>query len=119
MNYKDIRQLIGKNVTVKIDRALGTMHKGFIYTLNYGYIEGIIAPDGECLDAYVLGVSKPVREFTGRCIAIIHRTDEDDDKVVVAPEGEEYSDEQIKAMTDFQERFHRSVVVRYAGSEVF
>ena len=45
---------IGKVVTVKVDRPLGSKHPeyGLIYTLNYGYVPGVMAPDGEELDAY-------------------------------------------------------------------
>ena len=49
-------QLIGKRVTVKIDRPMGSYHpkhKDIFYPINYGYIEGIMAPDGEEQDAYV------------------------------------------------------------------
>ena len=79
-NAKDY---LGKIVTVKIDRALGTKHPkhGFIYTVNYGYIEGTISGDGEELDAYVLGVFEPCTEFTGRVISYIHRTNDNDDKL--------------------------------------
>ena len=66
--------MIGQKVTVKIDRAMGSYHpkhKDIYYPINYGYIEGIIAPDGEEQDAYVLGVNEPVSEFTGEIIAII------------------------------------------------
>jgi inorganic pyrophosphatase len=56
--YSDIHKIIGTTVKIKIDRALGSKHPkhNFLYLLNYGYIEGIIAPDGEELDAYLLGV---------------------------------------------------------------
>jgi inorganic pyrophosphatase len=112
--YEDIQSLVGREVRVKIDRPLGSRHPkhGFLYDTNYGYVEGIIAPDGEELDAYVVGVFEPLKEFTGRCIAIIHRIDDDDDKLVVAPEGKQFTDEQIKAFTEFQERFFKSVIVR-------
>lgn len=72
-----------KKVTVKIDRPLGTFHpehKDLYYPINYGYIEGIIAEDGEEQDAYVLGVNKPVETFSGVLIAIIHRIDDVEDK---------------------------------------
>lgn len=64
-----------------------------------------LAPDGEELDAYVVGVFEPLIIFTGRCIALIQRLDDDDDKLVLAPDGKEYSDAQIRALTEFQERF--------------
>jgi inorganic pyrophosphatase len=93
---------------------MGSRHpeQGFIYPLNYGYIAGIDAPDGEDLDAYVLGVFEPIEEFTGKCIAVIHRTDEEDDKLVVVPAEVSYSDEQIEALMEFQERAHYSIIIR-------
>ena len=44
------------------------------------------------MDAYIFGVFKPLETFTGRCIAVIQRSDDDDDKLVVAPVGKDYSD---------------------------
>lgn len=112
MNYAT--KFIGKIVTVKMDRPLGSKHPkcGFIYTLNYGYIEGFKAPDGDNVDAYVLGVFNPVEEFTGKCIAVIKRKDDDDDKLIVVPENKEYTNEQILALTEFQEQWFKSYIVR-------
>ncbi len=111
---KDIKDYIGKEVTVKMDRPLGSRHPKwkFIYTLNYGYIPNTISKDGEEIDAYVVGCFEPLDEFTGKVIAVIHRTDDEDDKLVVAKNGVDYSDEQIKALTEFQERFFKSVIYR-------
>ncbi len=105
---------LGKLVTIQIDRPLGSRHPkhGFLYLLNYGFVPGVLAPDGEELDAYVLGVFEPVEQFDGRCIAVIHRLDDEDDKLVLAPEGVQYTDEQILALTEFQERFFTPVVLR-------
>ena len=64
------------------------------------------------MDAYILGIFKPLETFTGRCIAVIQRSDDDDDKLIVAPDGKDYSDEQILALTEFQERFFASSVTR-------
>ncbi len=106
---------LGKIVRATMDRPMGSRHPqhGFLYPLNYGYVPGTLAPDGEELDAYVLGVFEPVAEFEGRCIAVIHRLDDDDDKLVLAPEGVDYTDEQIAALTEFQERFFQPVIVRF------
>ena len=103
---------LGKIIAIKIDRPLGSRHPnhGFLYLLNYGYVPGVLAPDGEELDAYVLGVFEPVAEFEGRCIAVIHRLDDDDDKLVLAPDGVQYVNEQILALTEFQERFFKSTI---------
>lgn len=105
---------LGKNVIVKIDRQLGTNHPkhGFIYMLNYGYIPNTISGDGEELDAYTVGVFEPVEEFKGQVIAVIHRTNDDDDKLVVAPKNTDYTDDAIRALTEFQERFFKSIIIR-------
>jgi inorganic pyrophosphatase len=72
----------------------------------------VIAPDGEELDAYVLGIEEPLAEFSGRCIAVVHRLDDDDDKLVVVPDGVCISDGDILAQTRFQECFFDSHVLR-------
>jgi len=109
------RVFLGKRVMAKVDRPLGSRHpehNDVRYPVNYGFVPGALGHDGEELDAYVLGVSEPVKTFIGRCIAIIHRTDSGDDKLVVVPEGQDLSDEQIRVLTDFQERFFKSIIVR-------
>lgn len=97
-----------------MDRPMGSKHPkwNFIYPVNYGFIPSTKAPDEEELDAYVLGVFEPKNEFTGTCIAIIHRIDDNDDKLVIAPKGKNYSDEQIRALTEFQESFFESEIIR-------
>jgi inorganic pyrophosphatase len=108
-------KFLNKTVTVKMDRPMGTRHPRIpeIYHIqNYGYIPNTKAPDGEEVDAYVLGVLEPLDEFTGKCIAVIHRTNDEDDKLVVVPEDRQYTDEQIEALTEFNERFFESVIIR-------
>jgi inorganic pyrophosphatase len=107
-------EFLGKTLTIHIDRPLGSRHPqhGFIYPVNYGYFPGVVSGDGEEMDAYLLGVFEPVHEFTGVCIAIIHRLDDDDDKLVTVPEGRNFTDEQIIALTEFQERFFTSQIIR-------
>lgn len=108
------KQFLGKVITAKIDRPLGMRHSkhGFVYMVNYGFIPETKAPDGEEVDVYVLGVFEPLNEFTGRCIAVIHRLNDNDDKVILTPEGIDYSKEQIIALTEFQERFFKSKVIK-------
>ncbi len=111
----DARVFLGKTVIVRIDRPLGSTHpkhSDIQYPVNYGFVPGALAHDGSELGAYVLGIAEPLKTFIGRCIAIIHRTDEDDDKLVVVPEGRELSDEQIRVMTNFQEKFFTSIIIR-------
>jgi len=104
---------LGKEITVKIDRQMGNKHPehDFIYPINYGYIEGTKAGDGEEIDAYVLGVFEPIDSFRGKVIGIIKRNDDVEDKLVVAKEINSYDKYQIKALTEFQERFFDSEVI--------
>lgn len=110
----DIKNYLGKNVDVIIDRPLGSMHSkhNFVYEVNYGYVPGTLAPDGEELDAYVLGITGPIKKFSGKCIAIIHRTNDDDDKLVVAPEGISFTDEEIEKQVEFQEKWFKHKIIR-------
>lgn len=106
---------LGKIVTIKIDRPINSKHPkhGFVYEVNYGFVPNTKAPDGEEIDAYLLGVNEPIREFTGKCIAVIHRKNDDDDKLVIVPEKmKEISDEEILKVVNFQEKWFNSVVVR-------
>ena len=107
-------EYIGKTIKIKIDRPLGTKHPkhGFIYLVNYGFVPGTISGDGEELDAYLLGVFEPVEEYEGECIAIIHRTNDNDDKLIIAPKDKEYSDDAINALCEFQEQYFEHVIIR-------
>jgi len=100
---------LGKPVIVFIDRALGSLHPdhGFVYEENYGFVPGTLAPDGEPLDAYVLGVDEPIKEFTGMCIAVIEREDDVESKLVVAPKGRKFSKSEIISLTSFQESYFK------------
>jgi inorganic pyrophosphatase len=105
---------IGQKVNVVIDRPLGSKHPkhGFTYEVNYGYIPNTKSADGEELDAYVLGVDKPITEIKGVCVAVIRRTDDDDDKLIVTPNGEDFSDIEIEKLTQFQEKWFKHVILR-------
>ena len=90
--------MIGKIVKVIVDRPLGTYHPNYsdlYYSVNYGYIPNIIAPDGEEQDAYILGIDVPLKEFTGKVVAVIHRINDVEDKWVVVPENASFSKEEI------------------------
>ncbi len=106
--------VIGRTVTVTVDRPLGSYHpkhKDIYYPINYGYIEGIMAPDGEEQDAYILGVDEAVETFTGTMIAVVHRNDDIEEKWVVAPEGMTFSKEEIWEQIRFQEQYFDSEIV--------
>lgn len=106
--------MLGKIVKVTVDRPLGSCHPkhpDICYPVNYGYVKGVMAADGEEQDVYILGVDVPVNEFTGRVIANIHRRDDVEDKWVAAPEGQTFSAEEIKARVEFQEQYFESEVI--------
>lgn len=105
---------LGQKVNVVIDRPLGSKHPkhGFIYEVNYGYIPNTKSSDGEKLDAYILGIGNPISKTSGICIAVIHRTNDNDDKLVVIPNGKDFSDEEIKKLVEFQEKYFKHVILR-------
>ncbi len=114
MDISSNYQYIGKKVNIVIDRTKGSKHPkhGFVYEVNYGYVPNTVSGDGEELDAYVLGVDEPLNSFEGICIAIIHRTNDDDDKLIVVPEGIILSNEEIEKQTLFQEKWFEHVLIR-------
>ncbi len=105
---------LNQKIDIIIDRPLGSKHPkyNFIYLLNYGYVPETISGDDEELDAYLLGVFEPVKNYTGKVIAVIKRINDNDDKLIVVPEGVNYNNEQIRALTEFQERFFKSKIIR-------
>lgn len=107
-------EYLNKTWKIKIDRPMGSKHPkhGFIYPLNYGYVPNTISGDGEELDAYVLGIYEPLETFTGKCIAIIHRTNDNDDKLIIVPDNKTFTNKEIKVLTDFQEQYFKSTILR-------
>ena len=107
-------EYLNKIWKIKNDRPMGSKHPkhGFIYPVNYGYVPNTISGDSEELDAYVLGIYEPLETFTGKCIAIIHRTNDNDDKLIIVPENKTFTDEEIKVLTDFQEQYFTSIILR-------
>ena len=106
-------EFLNKIITIKIDRPMGSKHPSWdmIYPVNYGYVPNTVSGDGEELDCYVLGVFEPLDTFTGKCIAIIHRQNDNDDKLIVVPEDKTYTSEQIHALTEFQEQYFESEII--------
>ena len=106
--------MLGKKVKVIIDRPLGSYHpehKDLYYPVNYGYIEGIIAPDGEEQDAYILGVDGAVDEFEGVIVAVIRRLDDIEEKWVVAPENTVFTKQEIMNQVEFQEKYFTTEII--------
>lgn len=109
-----LRNYIGKKVNVIVDRKIGSKHPkwGFIYLNNYGYIPNTTSGDGEELDAYILGIYDPIETFEGTCIAVLHRLNDNDDKLIITPDNVNYTNEQIDALTEYQERFFKHIIFR-------
>ncbi len=105
--------VIGRTVEVIVDRPLGSCHPShpdIRYPINYGYIQGILAPDGEEQDAYIIGVEEAVASFVGRVAAVVHRFDDVEEKWVVAPEGACFSAEEIGELVRFQEQYFHTEI---------
>lgn len=108
-------QYIGKEVTVKIERPIGSshpQHSDHIYLLNYGFLPNTISGDGEEIDCYILGENKPLEDYIGECIAVIHRIEESDDKLIIAPPNKRFTNGEIRRLTHFQEKFYDIVIIR-------
>ena len=110
----DNRIYLNKTLNVIIDRPFGSKHPkyGFIYPVNYGYIPNTISGDGEELDCYILGVFEPLKEFEGKCIAIIHRLNDNDDKLILVPKDKYYNVDAIEALVEFQESFFEQTIIK-------
>lgn len=115
LQTKDLTKYLGRQVKITIDRPMGSKHPQFdyIYPLNYGYLANTISGDGEEIDAYLLGVYEPVREYTGVVVAIIKRLNDEEDKLVVAPLGSSYSAPKIKDLVYFQEQYFQIEVISH------
>ena len=109
-----IRSYLGKQVEVVIDRPIGYVHhvKGITlhYTVNYGYLPGVMGGDGEDQDVYVLGVKEPLERFSGRIIGAIRRRDDFEDKLVAAPGGVLLHQGEIAEAVHFVEKYFDSTV---------
>lgn len=105
-----VDSFMDKVVTIKMDRPIGSPHpkrKEIVYPINYGYIPNVIGGDDEELDVYLLGVDKPVLEYKAKIIAIVHRSDDVEDKLVAAPVGITYSKDEIAKAVNFQEKYYK------------
>ena len=97
---------LGESVLVQIDRPKGSQHPrlGFTYETNYGFVPGTLAGDGHEIDAWVLNQQLPLSEFKGKCVAVIVRKDDDENKLIVA--DSKISRDQIISETKFVEGYY-------------
>lgn len=106
-----LQKHLGTTVSVQIDRPAGTVHKGIVYPVNYGFIPGLPGGDGEEQDAYILGVTQPLQTFTGQVIGAIRRYNDCEDKLIVAPAGTILHQGQLAEATAFQEQYFDTHVI--------
>ena len=122
-----VKSYLGKTVKIEIDRPIGYLHKKENYTLtypiNYGYIPGVIGGDGEELDVYLLGVNEPVTEYNVKIIGIAHRENDVEDKLIAAPEGMVFYQNEIADAIHFQEQYYKTkieaIYEKSAGAVVY
>ena len=119
-SHAQVESYLGKIVTIGIDRPVGYVHhkgeKTLVYPINYGYIPDVLGGDGEELDVFLLGVDEPVESFTGRIIGIAYRADDVEDKLIMSPEGVEFTAEQIARAVRFQEKYYHTTIRAIDGS---
>ena len=113
-----VKSYLGKTVKIEIDRPIGYIHKketyALTYPINYGYIPGVIGGDGEELDVYLLGVNEAVEDFECEIIAIAHRHNDVEDKLVGAPVGVMFSEAEIADAINVQEQYYDTEIeMRY------
>ena len=110
-----LKNLLGKEVKVYIDRQLGSTHpkhKNIIYPVNYGYIKEIKALDNDYQDVYLIGIDYPVETYNGKVYAIVERENDNEDKLIVVTDDKDYSIEEIKEKIDFQEKYFKYKIVK-------
>lgn len=111
-----VTSYLGKTVTIKMDRPIGSIHPkhpDLVYPINYGYIPNVFGGDGEELDVYLLGVDVPVEEYTARIIGIVHRRNDVEDKLIAAPEGFYFDQQQMAKAVCFQKQYYESEIEIY------
>ena len=122
-----VKSYLGKMVDIKIDRPIGYVHKkekySLTYPINYGYIPDVLGGDGEELDVYLLGVDKPVEEYTVKIIGIAHRENDVEDKLIASPIDKVFYQNEIAEAIHFQEQYYKttveSIYEKSAGAVVY
>ncbi len=104
----DYSNVIGRTVSGKVDRPLGSQHPkhpDMIYPVNYGYVKGVMTADGAEQDVYILGTDEPLNEFEGKVIKVFHRFNDTEDKWIVSVNGADIPEDKILGDIAFQEQF--------------
>jgi inorganic pyrophosphatase len=124
MELKDYLKFIGNKYEVTIERPIGFEHSkdgvDFKYSVNYGYIKGITADDGEDIDVYIVGPTIPYDiGSTIECliIGISYRVDDNENKLIGVPSwyckelNEEFSADYLIKAVHFREKYYDSYII--------
>lgn len=107
-------EFLNQWIDVEIDRPLGSKHPRceLRFDVNYGFVPGTRAGDGEEIDVYVLGESRAVKFCRAQCIAIAFRFDDVEHKLILSIDGSDYDDQSIVKQIAFNEQYFDSKIVR-------
>ncbi len=94
---------LGKQVDMIFDRPAN----GEI--INYGYIEDIFSLDGGEVDCYYLDSLEPLKQASGRVVAVVKRKDDVEDKLVVS--NKKFNIEEIAELINFNEQYFDSEII--------
>lgn len=114
----EMKSLIGMELDALITRPIGTVHpryKDIIYEVNYGVVKDFELKDGKELKTYIVGESMPTElngTYHGKVLAILHRLNDENDRIIIAPIGRTLSDEEIISKTEFAEQYFVSEIIR-------
>ena len=78
--------------------------------MNYGFVPGVLAGDGEELDVYYLSSDKPLSKISGVCIGYVYRFDDSEDKLI-ATDGTKLSKDEIEKQLEFQEKWFKHEII--------
>lgn len=114
-----LEKYLWKKVSLTIDRPIGSKHPNHdrTYPVNYGYLPNTVSWDWEEIDVYVLGEFEPIKEFEWKVIALIKRKNDNEEKLVVS-KYKTYSEEEIRELLDFQEKFFDIEIILAPKKEI-
>jgi inorganic pyrophosphatase len=109
---------LGRQVPIIIDRPLGSAHSGrpdLVYPLNYGYIPGTVAGDGEPIDVYLMGEPHLLEGTLVFIVGIIHRHNDSEDKLVGCREARHVTPQEIMQAVSFTEQWFDVTIETISG----
>ena len=114
MEYLCGKYLLGKTVTVLVDRPYGSLDlraEGQT-TVNCGYIEeAVTMEDCEIREACIVGVHMPAEKFTGVVIALVYHEEDSHIHAVVARKGAVIDHDEVIQEIGMVEQYYHSRIV--------